>query len=95
MKRPTEAEPRGKIFCVGFQKTGTSTLARALQLLGYSVTGPNFVSDFADKNDLLRKIHRAFEALRYISEQPLAALFWCFRPYNKMKRAIRRTLKGV
>ncbi len=26
-----------KIFCIGFQKTGTSSLARALSLLGYSV----------------------------------------------------------
>lgn len=26
-----------KVFCVGFQKTGTSSLARALRMLGYSV----------------------------------------------------------
>jgi len=28
-----------KIFCIGFQKTGTSSLRDALQQLGYSVTG--------------------------------------------------------
>lgn len=27
-----------KIFCIGFQKTGTSSLGRALQALGYSVS---------------------------------------------------------
>jgi len=26
-----------KVFCIGFQKTGTSSLAKALQALGYSV----------------------------------------------------------
>lgn len=30
-----------KVFCIGFQRTGTTTLARALTLLGYKVTGPN------------------------------------------------------
>ena len=30
---------QGKIFCIGFQKTGTSSVREALQTLGYSVTG--------------------------------------------------------
>ena len=30
-----------KVFCVGFHKTGTKSLARALEILGYRVTGPN------------------------------------------------------
>ena len=34
-----------KIFGIGFHKTGTTSLASALQLLGYRVTGPNNVSD--------------------------------------------------
>lgn len=29
----------GKIFCIGFQKTGTSSLRDALRKLGYTVTG--------------------------------------------------------
>lgn len=32
-----------KIFGIGFHKTGTSSLGRALELLGYRVTGPNGV----------------------------------------------------
>ncbi len=35
----------GKIFCIGFHKTGTTSLAEALRVLGYTVTGPNFVED--------------------------------------------------
>lgn len=34
-----------KVFGIGFHKTGTSSLAKALRLLGYSVTGPNGVFD--------------------------------------------------
>ena len=35
----------GKIFCIGFHKTGTSSLTNALRILGYRVTGPNGVRD--------------------------------------------------
>ena len=34
-----------KVFCVGFHKTGTKSLARALEILGYRVTGPNGARD--------------------------------------------------
>jgi len=34
-----------KVFCIGFHKTGTTSLAEALQVLGYRVTGPNGVHD--------------------------------------------------
>jgi hypothetical protein len=36
---------RGKVFCIGFHKTGTTSLAAALERLGYRVTGPNGVKD--------------------------------------------------
>ena len=29
-----------KIFCIGFQKTGTTSLGKALEILGYNVCGP-------------------------------------------------------
>ncbi len=35
----------GKIFCIGFHKTGTSSLTNALRILGYRVTGPNGIRD--------------------------------------------------
>lgn len=39
-------EPEGhpdlpKVFCIGFHKTGTTSLKIALKILGYRVTGPN------------------------------------------------------
>lgn len=34
-----------KIFCIGFHKTGTTSLTEALKILGYKVTGPNGVWD--------------------------------------------------
>lgn len=34
-----------KIFGIGFHKTGTTSLAAALTMLGYRVTGPNGVRD--------------------------------------------------
>ncbi len=34
-----------KVFCIGFHKTGTTSLAVALKKLNYKVTGPNGVED--------------------------------------------------
>lgn len=34
-----------KVFCLGFHKTGTTSLAFALKALGYKVTGPNGIND--------------------------------------------------
>ena len=43
----------GKIFCIGFHKTGTTTLEVALQRLGYRVTG-----SFGTKDpDIASKVH--------------------------------------
>jgi len=36
---------KSKVFCIGFHKTGTSSIAVALRILGYRVTGPNGVRD--------------------------------------------------
>jgi len=42
---------KNKVFCIGFHKTGTTSLSHALHHLGYSVTGPNGVNDInIDKN---------------------------------------------
>jgi hypothetical protein len=36
---------KSKVFCIGFHKTGTTSLAIALSTLGYRVTGPNGTRD--------------------------------------------------
>ncbi len=48
-----------KVFCIGFHKTGTTTMKEALELLGYRVTGPNDTRD----PDIARKLDGLVEAL--------------------------------
>lgn len=36
---------RPKVFCIGFHKTGTTSLKYGLEILGYEVTGPNGYQD--------------------------------------------------
>lgn len=48
-----------KIFCIGFHKTGTTSLATALQMLGLVVTGPNCHRD----PDVARTFHSKVEPL--------------------------------
>lgn len=71
--RDTEAQIRGranarpKVFGIGFHKTGTSSLKRALGQLGYKVTGPNnnHDPDIGDTYlDHARAISRKFDAFQ-------------------------------
>jgi hypothetical protein len=48
-----------KIFCIGFHKTGTTSLNVALKTLGYRVTGPNGVND----PDIARNVYRMADDL--------------------------------
>lgn len=45
----TSEKPR--VFCVGFQKTGTTSLGRALRMLGYKNSGYRDFEDFAESTD--------------------------------------------
>jgi hypothetical protein len=49
-----EAALKAKVFCVGFHKTGTTSIALALKALGYRVTGPNGVHDPDIETNALR-----------------------------------------
>ncbi len=48
-----------KIFCIGFHKTGTTSVGDALELLGYRVTGPNGSRD----PDIAKNVHSLAESL--------------------------------
>ena len=48
-----------KVFCVGFHKTGTTTMKHALEILGYRVTGPNATRD----PDIAVRLDRLVEGL--------------------------------
>lgn len=56
-----------KVFCIGFHKTGTTSLAKALQILGYKVTGPNGVNDPNIKNNVYKlenKLVKKYDAFQ-------------------------------
>jgi sulfotransferase family protein len=36
---------KDKVFCLSFQKSGTTTIKKCLERLGYKVAGPNFIHD--------------------------------------------------
>lgn len=44
MRRMRFGAPDRKVFCVGFQKTGTTSLGYALHLLGYRVAGSSHIN---------------------------------------------------
>jgi len=56
-----------KVFGIGFHKTGTTSLAVALQHLGYDVTGPNGIHDIDIADDIEQMVfsladkHDAFQ----------------------------------
>lgn len=50
---------KAKVFCIGFHKTGTTSLAVALRMLGYRVTGPNGTKD----PNIGEKVHAMADAL--------------------------------
>lgn len=56
-----------KLFCIGFHKTGTKSLAKALRILGHRVTGPNGVRDpDIEQNvlDMAYKIVKEYDAFQ-------------------------------
>jgi hypothetical protein len=56
-----------KVFCIGFHKTGTTSLKSALKLLDYRVTGPNGRRDRDIANnveDLARRLVPKFDAFQ-------------------------------
>lgn len=50
---------KNKVFCIGFHKTGTTSLENALKQLGYRVTGPNNTKD----PDIASKVHALADEL--------------------------------
>jgi hypothetical protein len=58
-KAQNRAARTKKVFGIGFHKTATSSLALALRVLGYRVTGPNGVND----PDISQKVHTMADEL--------------------------------
>lgn len=63
-----------KVLVLGLPKSGTSTLATMLRMLGFKVTGPN---PSIDKQDALLEFYNTFEAFQ---DYP-----WCFEYPSLLK----------
>ncbi|WP_226645161.1 sulfotransferase family protein [Microbulbifer variabilis] len=64
-----------KVFCIGFHKTGTSSLAEALKMLGYKVTGPNGVGDPDISNNVYRMAFQLVDKFDAFQDNPWPLLF--------------------
>ena len=64
-----------KVFCVGFHKTGTTSLAVALEALGYRVTGPNGVNDPDIENNVLPMAYDLVERYDAFQDNPWPIIY--------------------
>lgn len=64
-----------KVFCVGFHKTGTSSLAVALNTLGYRVTGPNGMNDPDIENNVLPMAYDLVEQFDAFQDNPWPIIY--------------------
>lgn len=55
MPDPDAVPPLRKVFCIGFHKTGTTSMGAALETLGYRVAGPFGVHDPDIRSYALRR----------------------------------------
>ncbi len=63
------------IFCIGFHKTGTTSLAVALKALGYRVTGPNGVNDPNIENNVLSMAYKLVEKYDAFQDNPWPIIY--------------------
>jgi len=66
---------KSKVFCVGFHKTGTTSLAIALQTLGYRVTGPNGVNDPDIENNVISMAYDFAERFDAFQDNPWPIIY--------------------
>ena len=64
-----------KVFVVGFQKSGTSSMASALKVLGYRVTGPNFIYSSSIEKAIKKGVPRLLARYDAFQDNPWAPLF--------------------
>lgn len=64
-----------KVFGIGFHKTGTTSLKAALEMLGYRVTGPNFVDDEDVAESVLAKALAVAPQFNAFQDNPWPILY--------------------
>jgi len=75
-----------KIFCIGFQKTGTSSMGKALKILGYKVTGPNGINDPAIAIKVYQEAKKLTKKFDAFQDNPWPVIYkWCYENYPDAK----------
>lgn len=64
-----------KVFGIGFQKTGTSSLRRGLKMLGYRVAGPNWIKDPNIQETVHEKAFALIEKFDAFQDNPWPILY--------------------
>jgi hypothetical protein len=64
-----------KVFCIGFHKTGTTSLAKALETLGYRVTGPNGVFDPDIEKNVFPMAYRLVDEYDAFQDNPWPVIY--------------------
>lgn len=64
-----------KVFCIGFHKTGTTSMAVALKKLGYRVTGPNGVDDPDIGKNAISMAYKLVESFDAFQDNPWPILY--------------------
>ncbi len=75
-RRMRYGSPKSKVFCIGFHKTGTSSIGHALNLLGYRVAGMFDIATFTDGNDTLKRAIQLARSYDSVQDNPWP-LFYC------------------
>lgn len=66
---------QGKIFCIGFHKTGTTSLGKALKILGYKVKGPFGVYDKDIGKNALQKAKSYVSKFDAFQDNPWSIIY--------------------
>lgn len=75
-----------KVFCIGFHKTGTSSMARALRMLGYRVTGPNGQHDPDIAKNVYRMAAKLVKEYDAFQDNPRPIIYkWCHEQFPDAK----------
>ncbi len=64
-----------KVFCIGFHKTGTKSLGRALEMLGYRVCGPVEIHNPLFKEAPINNVKRYLKSYNAFNDNPWAILY--------------------
>ncbi len=64
-----------KVFGIGFHKTGTTSLAEAMRMLGYRVTGPDWIHTSDIAGTVQRRALRRARKFDAVQDNPWPLLF--------------------